>query len=159
VTAKKAYADFLRALLAWLPAQVGDDAGLLFMIRGAEISPKNDYDYTVKFPGRSTDRRKAYLYFARNTNDPKSKVFAVDFSIGSKLTYGWLKAEANRMLPEGSCDKYNYGKGDIFFVQTEWGQEGEWDRLYSRPVRMRLCQYARDALRFAKRALDHEASL
>lgn len=162
MTAKKAYADFLRDLLAWLPAQVGDNAGLLFMIRGAEISPKNDYDYTVKFPGRSTDRRKAYLYFARNMlspNDPKSKVFAVGFSIGSKLTYVWLEAEANRMLPEGSCEKYDYGKGDILFVQTEWGQEGEWDRLYSRPVRMRLFQYALDALRFAKRALDHEASL
>jgi hypothetical protein len=91
-------------------------------------------------------------------NDPESKVFAVDFSIGSELTYGWLEAEANRMLPEGRCGTY-YSKGDIFFVQMEWGREGEWDRLYLPPIRPRLFKYAIDALGFAKHALEHEASL
>jgi len=161
MTAKEAYADFLRDLLAWLPGQVGNDSGLLFMARGAEIAPKNDYDYTVKFPAPSGGRRKAYLFFAQDMlppDDPKSKVFAVDFSIGSKLTYGWLEAEAKRMLPEGTCGKYNPGKGDIFFAQTEWGREGEWDRLYSPPTRARLFKYALDALRLAKHALDHEAN-
>lgn len=42
-------------------------------------------------------------------------------------------------------------------MQTEWGQEGEWDHLYSPPIRTRLFKYALDALRFAKHALDYEA--
>lgn len=84
----------------------------------------------------------------------------MDFSIGPKLTYGWLEAEAMRMLPEKTiCDKYNPGKGDIFFAQTEWGRGGEWDRLCSPAIRSRLFKFAIDALRFAKRALEHEASL
>ena len=157
MTAKVAYADFLRELLDWLPGQVGNDAGLRFMISRARIVSKNGYDYTVKFRAPSGGRRKAYLCFAQN-DDPKSKVFAVEFSIGSKLTYGWLEAEASRMLPEGRCGTY-YSKGDIFFARTEWGREGDWDRLHSPLTRTRLFKYALDALRLAKRALDHEAHL
>jgi len=157
MSAKKAYADFLDELLVWLPGQVGNDAGLRFMIRGAKKVSKNDYDYTVKFPAPSGGRRKAYLCFAQN-DDPKSKVFDVEFSIGSKLTYGWLKAEASRMLPEGRCGTY-YSKGDVFWARTEWGREGEWDRLHSPLTRTRLFKYALDALRLAKHALDHEADL
>ena len=158
MTAKEAYADFLRDLLAWLPGQVGDDTNLLFMIRGA-IPPQEDCKPVVRFPGPG--RRKAYLFFAQNMllpEDKDSRVFAVDFSIGAKFTYGWLETEATRMLPGGECGKYDRGKGDIFFVQTEWGKESEWDLLYSSPVRARLFKYALDALRFAKHALDHEAN-
>jgi hypothetical protein len=75
MTAKEAYADFLHDLLAWLPGQVGNDACLLFMIRGAETVRNNDFEYTVKFPAPSGGRRKAYLFFAQNlqNNDRSSK--------------------------------------------------------------------------------------
>jgi hypothetical protein len=160
MTAKEAYADFLRDLLAWLPGQVGSDTDLLFMIRGAVLASRNDWEYEMRFPGPG--RRKAYLFFAKNMFPPydiKSKVFAVGFSIGAKLNYDWLKTEATRMLPGGECDKYYNGKGDVFFVQTEWCKEGERDLLYSSPVRARLFQYSLDALRFAKHALDHAANI
>lgn len=160
MSAKDAYGHFVHDLLAWLPAQVGDDTALLFMIQEAVVPSQNDWKYTIRFPGPG--RRRAYLFFAQNMRPPydtKSKVFAVGFSIGTKLTYGWLEAEAAHMLGSGESGKYNEGKGDIFFVQTEWGKEGEWNRLYSSPVRARLFKYGLDALRFAKQALDREASL
>jgi hypothetical protein len=90
--------------------------------------------------------------------DKESMVFDVEFGIGVKLNYGWLETEAGRMLPDGKSGQYYNGKGDIFFVQTEWGKKGEWELLYSPPVRARLFKYALDALRFAKHALDHAAN-
>jgi hypothetical protein len=45
--------QFARALLAWLPGQAGDDACLLFMIRGAKIVCVMAYDHIIKFPAPS----------------------------------------------------------------------------------------------------------
>ena len=159
MTGKEAYHHFMNGLKKWLPSQVLGSQGLLHMVRGMTIRANKDYEYVAVFPGPG--RRKAYLCFAQNMirNDRNSKVFAVEFSVGSKLNRNWLQREAARMLPAGESGPYDSGKGERFFVQFEWGTPDEYDRLLSDPLRIQLYYLALDALRFADHALQHETML
>ena len=159
MTAKEAYHHFMSGLKDWLPSHVLGSQGLLHMVRGMTIRANKDYEYVAVFPGPG--RRKAYLCFAQNMirHDRDSKVFAVEFSVGSKLNSNWLRREAARMLPKGERDVYPSTKGERFFVQFEWGTADEYDRLISDPLRIQLYDVALDALRFADHALQHETML
>ena len=113
MTAKRAYSRFMRAMLAWLSGQVQDDAGLSMMVREATFPSQNGWEYAVTFalPDRCR-RRTCYLFFAQNMKPPydrETKVFALDFSIGSKLRYKSLKAEASEKLPTGVSGKFDFG--------------------------------------------------
>jgi hypothetical protein len=84
-------------------------------------------------------------------------VFAVEFSVGRYLTVDWLRSAARRDLPEGEAGVYDYGKGEIFYIQTEWGHDGQYELLEQGHTRDMLFAFGLDALIFAVHALEHES--